>query len=439
LVFLYTRDKIVSKTKDQTRQQDARIVDKTNERKFPMHDVLVAGGGYVGLSVAVSIKKAAPHLRVALVDGAPEGSWQKDQRASAIAAAASRMLGALGIWAEILPLAQPINKMIITDSRTADPVRPVFLTFDGNVADGEPFAHMVPNPAMVGPLLRLAEELGVELTFAASVETFANRPASVEAQLSSGETMEAKLLVACDGVKSRLRDKAGIKTVQWNYGQSGIVTTVAHERPHNGVAEEHFLPAGPFAILPLRDNCSSLVWTERTADADQLVASDDLVFEEELERRFGHKLGPIKVVGGRRAFPLGLTLARSFVADRVALAGDSAHGIHPISGQGLNLGFKDAAALAETIVDADRLGLDIGSLNVLERYQSWRRFDTFRMGVTTDVLNRLFSNDVVPIRVARDFGLGLVERMPKLKSFFIKQAAGVSGGSNPKLLDGTLP
>jgi 2-octaprenyl-6-methoxyphenol hydroxylase len=404
-----------------------------------MLDILVAGGGYVGLSVAVSIKKAAPHLSVTVADAAPEGSWQKDQRASAIAAAAGRMLKALGVWDEILPEAQPITRMIITDSRTADPVRPVFLTFDGNVADGEPFAHMVPNPAMVGPLLKLAAALGVDIRPATTVDSFTNGPASVEARLSNGETIETRLLVACDGVKSKLRELAGIKTVNFDYGQSGIVTTVEHERPHDSVAEEHFLPAGPFAILPLKNNQSSLVWTERTADAERLVRADDLVFEEELERRFGHKLGTIRIAGGRRAFPLGLTMARAFVAERFALAGDSAHGIHPISGQGLNLGFKDVAALAETIVDADRLGLDIGALNVLERYQSWRRFDTFRMGVTTDVLNRLFSNDITPIRVARDLGLGLVERMPALKGFFIREAAGVGQPGNPKLLDGTLP
>ncbi|HEV7437347.1 MAG TPA: FAD-dependent monooxygenase, partial [Pseudorhizobium sp.] len=219
-------------------------------------------------------------------------------------------------------------------------------------------------------------------------------------------------------------------------GQSGIVATVLHERPHQGLAEEHFLPAGPFAILPLTGNRSSLVWTERTADADLLVQSDDLVFEAELQRRFGHKLGEISVEGGRKAFPLGLTLSRAFVAPRLALAGDAAHGIHPISGQGLNLGFKDVAALAETIVDADRLGLDIGGLDVLERYQSWRRFDTFRMGVTTDVLNRLFSNDITPVRFVRDFGLGLVERVPALKSYFIGQAAGTTGSDQPKLLAG---
>ena len=401
-----------------------------------MSDILIGGGGYVGLSLAVAIKKAAPHLDIVLVDGAPEGSWQRDERASAIAAAASSMLDALGVWSEILPLAQPINRMIVTDSKTADPVRPVFLTFEGVVEDGKPFAHMVPNKAMVGPLRQLCLELGIQVIQGQSIDGFKADSHHVTAALSGGRSIETRLLVACDGVKSRLRDAAGIKVVKFDYDQSGIVTTVEHERPHDGVAEEHFLPAGPFAILPLTGNRSSLVWTERTADAEKLVASDDLVFEDELERRFGYKLGALKVVGGRKAFPLGLTLARDFVAPRFALAGDAAHGIHPISGQGLNLGFKDVAALAETIVDADRLGLDFGSMAVLERYQTWRRFDTFRMGVTTDVLNRLFSNDIAPIRFARDFGLGLVDRLPKLKSFFIGQASGTTGQANPKLLSG---
>lgn len=409
-----------------------------NLMEWSMLDILVGGGGYVGLSVAVSIKKSAPHLSVTVIDAAPADVWKKDARASAIAAAAARMLDALGLWEKMLPAAQPINRMVITDSRTADPVRPVFLTFDGEAGPGEPFAHMVPNPALIGPLLDAAKELGVELRTATTIETFTTDISCATATLSTGETLQARLLVACDGAKSKLRDAAGIKTVHWEYGQSGIVTTVEHERPHDGVAEEHFLPAGPFAVLPLPGNRSSLVWTERTDDAERLVTADDMVFEEELERRFGHKLGAIRPVGPRRAFPLGLTLARAFVANRFALAGDAAHGIHPISGQGLNLGFKDVAALVETIVDADRLGLDIGALNVLERYQSWRRFDTFRMGVTTDVLNRLFSNDVIPIRIARDFGLGLVDRMPALKSFFIRQAS-IATGADPKLLGGTMP
>lgn len=401
-----------------------------------MLDVLVVGGGYVGLAVAVAVKQAAPHLAVEVIEAAPEDAWKKDPRASAIIAAATKMLEVFGIWDRIEPEAQPITRMIVTDSKTSDPVRPVFLTFDGAVEEGRPFAHMIPNVAMVGALRDACASAGIRIRHGVMATGFHNTGPSADLSLSDGSVVSARLVVACDGVRSKLRDMAGIKTVTWDYGQSGIVTTVEHERPHDGCAEEHFLPAGPFAILPLKGNRSSLVWTERTGDAERLVASDELVFEEELERRFGHKLGAIRATADRRAFPLGLTLAREFVAPRLALAGDAAHGIHPISGQGLNLGFKDVAALAETIVEADRLGLDIGDLNVLERYQTWRRFDTFRMGVTTDVLNRLFSNDVTPIRVLRDFGLGVVDRMPSLKSFFIREAAGTTNGGAPKLLAG---
>lgn len=401
-----------------------------------MLDMLIVGGGYVGLSAAVAVKQAAPHLAVEVIEAAPEGVWEKDERASAVIAAASRMLDVFGAWQEILPDAQPINRMIVTDSRTSDPVRPVFLTFDGDVEEGRPFAHMIPNVSMVRALRNACARLGISIRHGVSGTGFVTGNTATTLSLSDGSIVETRLLVACDGVRSKLRDMAGIKTVSWKYDQSGIVATVEHERPHDGVAEEHFLPSGPFAILPLTGNRSSLVWTERTADADRLVASDDLVFEEELQRRFGHKLGELRVAGGRKAFPLGLTLSRSFVAQRFALAGDAAHGIHPISGQGLNLGFKDVAALAETVVEADRLGLDIGSLNVLERYQSWRRFDTFRMGVTTDVLNRLFSNDVGPIRIARDLGMGIVERLPGVKSYFIGEAAGTSEKGGPRLLAG---
>ena len=402
-----------------------------------MIDILVAGGGYVGLSLAVALKHAAPHLQVELVDGAPATAWQRDERASALVAAASNLLGVLGVWEEIAPEAEPIRRMVITDSRTSDPVRPVFLTFEGaGTTDDAPFAHMVPNRAVTGSLLAAAERLGAPTHWSTSAVDFTTGAHATDVHLSNGETRQTRLLVACDGVRSKLRDIAGIKTVRFEYGQSGIVTMVEHERPHEGTAEEHFLPAGPFATLPMTGNRSSLVWTERTEDAERLIESDDLLFEEELERRFGHKLGALKVVGGRRAFPLGLTLARAFVAPRFALAGDAAHGIHPISGQGLNLGFKDVAALAETIVEADRLGQDIGSLAVLERYETWRRFDTVRMGVTTDVLNRLFSNDITPVRVVRDLGLGIVDRLPGLKSFFIRQAEGLAGRDQPRMLVG---
>jgi 2-octaprenyl-6-methoxyphenol hydroxylase len=407
------------------------------ERSSPQQstDITIAGAGYVGLATAVALKSSAPHLSVTVIDAAPAGVWRNDTRASAIAAAASRMLDRLGCWEAILPEAQPITEMIVTDSRTSDPVRPVFLTFNGEIEPGEPFAHMVENRILNASLRGKADELGVVFIEGAPVNGFEHGEATLTVRYSDDKNLRTRLLVAADGVKSRLREMAGIKTVNWEYGQSGIVCTVAHERPHHGRAEEHFLPAGPFAVLPLKGNRSSLVWTERTADADRLINEDDFVFEAELEQRFGLKLGELHVEGTRKSFPLGLTLARDFVKPRFALVGDAAHGIHPIAGQGLNLGFKDAAALAETIVDADRLGLDIGSVAVLERYQTWRRFDTVQMGVTTDVLNRLFSNDNVPVRALRDFGLGLVERMPRLKGFFIRQAAGLSTTA-PKLLQG---
>ncbi|WP_209011675.1 ubiquinone biosynthesis hydroxylase [Roseibium aggregatum] len=400
-----------------------------------MLDVVVAGGGYVGLSLALALKQADPTLKIAVIDPKPAESLSKDPRASAIAAAACRMLDQLGVWQDILPSAQPINEMIVTDSKLRDVVRPVFLTFDGETAEGEPFAHMVPNGVMMPALYEAAAGAGVIFHAPDSAETFRNTNDHVALTLASGETLSTRLLVAADGVRSKLRDLAGIRTVYWDYGQSGIVTTVKHERPHNGRAEEHFLPAGPFAILPLPGNRSSLVWTERTADAKRLVASDDFTFEIELERRFGHHLGKIELDGPRHAYPLGLRLARDFVKPRFALAGDAAHGIHPIAGQGLNMGFRDVAALSEVLIEARRLGQDIGALDVLERYQRWRRFDTFQMGVVTDVLNRLFSNDNDILRGIRDFGLGLVDRMPGLKTHFIKEAAGFAGPS-PKLLSG---
>lgn len=412
---------------------------KTKENNRPMKpnkefDVLIGGGGYVGLTLAVAIATSAKHLKICIVDMAPKAAALKDERASAIAIDATKMLDQLDVWEDISKDSQPINEMIITDSKLSDVTRPVFLTF-GDTSGGGALAHMVPNSALIKPLRDKAKDLGVKQIFESGVVSFERENGEIVAMLTNGETISAKLLVAADGVRSKLRDHAGIKTVNWTYNQWGIVTTVAHERDHEGRAEEHFLPAGPFAILPLKGKRSSLVWTEKAADAKRLLAMDRFAFELELEQRFGHKLGEIEIDGPCRGFPLQLSLAREYVADRFVLVGDAAHGIHPISGHGLNLGFKDVAALAQTIVEADRLGLDIGSINVLEKYQQWRRFDTVQMAVVTDVLNRLFSNDNPLLRISRNFGLGIVNRLPVLKNSFIDQASGKDENA-PRLLKG---
>jgi 2-octaprenyl-6-methoxyphenol hydroxylase len=396
-------------------------------------DIVIAGGGTAGLAAAIALSRSAPDLSVLVADPRPPGAGQDDQRASAIAAAARRMLERLGVWPSLAGEAQPILSMEITDSRTGDAVRPVFLTFDGKVGEDEPFAHMVPNGVLAAALSKAAKEAGV--AFATdTVESFEREEPRIRLRLGSGGEIAATLLVAADGMRSRLRGQAGIRTVEWRYPQTAIVVNVAHERPHEGLAIEHFLPSGPFAVLPLKGNRSSLVWTERAEHADKLVA-DDFVFHTELERRFGHRLGALRVEAPPQTYPLGLMLARDFVRPRFALLGDAAHGIHPIAGQGLNLGLRDAAALAEVVVDAHRLGLDFGAVDLLRRYERWRRFDTWQMGVTTDLLNRLFSNDWRLVRAVRDLGLGMVDRLPALKRAFIGEAAGF-GGDVPKLLRG---
>ena len=398
-------------------------------------DVVVAGGGGVGLVLALAIRHADPNATVVVVDGRPVGAGADDNRASAIAGAARRMLTRLGVWHRLEDVAEPIREMIVTDSRLADAVRPVFLTFDGDVEPGEPFAHMVPNGAMATAVTEMALARGVTLVAPESVVDFETDAHGVDVVLAGGGRLRTRLLVAADGVRSQLRGLAGIGVVRHDYGQSGIVTTVAHERPHGGRAVEHFLPSGPFAILPLKGDRSSIVWTEPTAEANRLVDLDEFTFEVELERRFGRLLGAIRPEGRRAAYPLGLVLARSFVAPRFALAGDAAHGIHPIAGQGINLGFRDAAALAEVVVEARRLGLDPGGADVLARYERWRRFDTLQMGLVTDVLNGLFRTDFDPLRLARDVGLGLVDRLPGLKKRFIREAAGLAGDL-PRLMRG---
>ena len=386
-------------------------------------------------ALALALRQSlGPSFSVVVADPALGISHAGDVRASAIAAAARRLFETIGVWDAVADQAQPILDMVVTDSKLNDVARPVYLSFDGDVAPGEPFAHMIENKPLNVALAGKARQDGVELRSAA-VSDFEIKSAGVEIQFSDGSSIATRLLVAADGARSAIRERAGIQSFGWAYSQSGIVTTVAHERDHHGRAEEHFLPAGPFAILPLKGKRCSIVWTEQAAEADRIVALPDDEFHGELERRFGLRLGDIKVVGPRRAYPLSLSVARSFVAERLALIGDAAHVIHPIAGQGLNMGLRDVAALAEAIVDAARLGLDPGDAFVLERYQRWRRFDTMSMGVATDSLNRLFSNSSDALRLLRDVGLGLVERAPALKDMFIREAAGLTGDV-PKLLRG---
>ena len=401
----------------------------------PRADVLIGGGGFAGLALAIALRQGlGDSFKVTVADPALARGHTGDARASAIAAAARRLFETIGVWDKVSDGAQPILDMVVTDSKLQDVVRPTYLTFGGEIAPGEPLAHMVENTALDEALVERAKADGVELR-ADAVTGFEVGADRIDVSFAGGGVLSAALLVAADGARSAIREAAGIRSTGWNYDQSGIVTTVAHERDHHGRAEEHFLPAGPFAILPLKGRRSSIMWTEENREAERIVALPDAEFHAELEKRFGLKLGEIEAAGPRRAYPLGLLVARSFVAPRLALVGDAAHVIHPIAGQGLNLGLRDVAALAEAIADAARLGLDPGGPDALDRYQRWRRFDTMAMGVATDGLNRLFSNRSDALRLIRDVGLGLVDRVPALKGLFIREAAGLTGDV-PKLLRG---
>ena len=397
--------------------------------------IVIGGGAFAGLALALALRQGlGADIPIIVADPALAVRPSRDPRATAIVAACRRLFDAIGIWDQVASQAQPILDMVVTDSKLEDATRPVFLTFAGHVEPGEPFAHMVENRHLIDALVERAASEGVDLR-SLPVTDFVSRGDRIDVTLADGSTIGAGLLVAADGARSKLRERAAIATHGWEYDQSGIVVTVGHERDHHGRAEEHFLPSGPFAILPLTGNRSSLVWTERRTEAARIVALDAGQFHGELERRFGLHLGEVKVLDKARAFPLGYFVARSFVAERLALIGDAAHVIHPIAGQGLNLGLKDVAALAEVVVDAARLGIDIGQADVLERYQRWRRFDTMAMALATNSLNFLFSNESTLLRAVRDIGLGFVDRMPPLKGMFIRQAAGLAG-EVPRLLKG---
>jgi 2-octaprenyl-6-methoxyphenol hydroxylase len=399
----------------------------------PPYDVAIAGGGMVGLTLAVALKTALGEgLRLVVCDPAIalDGS---PTRASALAAGPRRMFERLGVWSAMIGKAQPIRRMEITDSRLADAVRPLFLDLSAEAEPGEPVAHMIVNADLVAALRARAQALGVELR-AVGLRDARPGAAVSTVTLSDGSSLDARLVVAADGAKSRLRDLAGIGTIGWSYGQAGIVATIGHERDHQGVARQHFLPAGPFAILPMTGKRCSIVWNEPVADARDLCALSPEDFIAELTPRFGRELGRLTLLDKPIFFPFALRVARRFSAPRLALVGDAAHLVHPIAGQGVNLGLRDAAALAEEIVEAARLGLDPGGGEPLRRYEQARRPDTLSMVAGMDALNRLFSNDVAPLRFLRDLGLGLVDRAPRLKDFFVRRATGIDAG--PRLLRG---
>jgi 2-octaprenyl-6-methoxyphenol hydroxylase len=415
----------------------AEAMTKTEASGKQRYDVAIAGGGFAGRTLALALAKLAPEgFRVALIDVEAPQARNEDARALALSAATKNLLSALGLWAELESDAQAIESIEITDSSLDSALRPHFLGFDAELGRNGASAYLVEHADLNRALAAaVAKNSGVEILAHESVTNFESDPFRLEASLGSGRTVEASLLVAADGKRSRLRERAGIKCVGWSYPQMGIVTTVAHEQPHRGKAVQHFLPSGPFAILPLKGNRSSIVWTEEKVQAETIMAMDEAAFIAELAKRFGHRLGEISLAGPRQSFPLDMQIARSFIAHRIALIGDAAHVVHPLAGQGLNIGMRDVAALAETIVDAARLGLDIGAAAQLERYERWRRFDSAFSAAVMDGLNRLFSNDSAPLRALRDLGLGLVDRAPALKRFLASEAAGATG-TLPRLLRG---
>ncbi|MDZ4373430.1 MAG: UbiH/UbiF/VisC/COQ6 family ubiquinone biosynthesis hydroxylase [Phenylobacterium sp.] len=407
-------------------------------------DVIIAGAGIAGATLAVSLARAG--LRPVLIDPVVFDAQLAptfDGRASAIAYAAYRQWRALGLAPALDPHAQRIEQILVTDGTTpgaaAGPQTPFFLRFESDEiadrSDGEPLGYLLENRHIRAALARAVADAGIEVMAPARVASavFGDRAARVT--LADGRTLEAPLVVGAEGRGSVIRKAAGIGTVGWPYAQTGVVATVRLDTDHQGVAHEYFLPGGPFAILPLTDSRASLVWTEPTARAEALKAARPEIFQAHLERRFGDFLGDIVVEGPVFTYPLSLQLAERFTAPRAALLGDAAHGVHPIAGQGLNLGLKGAAALAEVVVDALRLGEDIGSEVVLERYAAWRRFDTVSLSVGMDAFVRLFSNDNPLLRAVRGAGMSVVNRIGPARRFFMHEAGGAVGDL-PRLLKG---
>lgn len=403
-------------------------------------DILIVGGGLAGGLAAVALSRAG--FGCAVIDAADPAAMREaafDGRTTALSYASARVFRRLGLWEGIATEAEPIRDILVTDGRARNrfdrgTVSSFALHFDSRELDDTPLGWIVENRILRNAIYDAIERENNISVFAPAKRTgaiFGDGKASID--LADGRRLTGALVVAADGRFSALRTEAGVKTNNWRYGQTGIVATVAHERPHEGVAQEFFLPSGPFAILPMTENRSSLVWTERANAAPAYLALDDEAFRTEIENRFGAYLGAVSLAGPRWSYPLAFTLAQSFIAPRLALIGDAAHAIHPIAGQGYNLGVKDIAALVDVLTDARDLGLDAGAMTVLQNYQRWRRFDSATLALGGDLINRLFSNDFPPLRLARDIGMSAVGRIAPLRKFFMRQA-GADLGTLPSLM-----
>lgn len=399
-------------------------------------DILIVGGGLNGPALALAL--AGTGQSVIVVDALPKDTRAEagfDGRSYALALASIRVLDGIGLWPRVAEHAQPMLKIVASDGRAGEGAAPFFLQFDHAEIEEGPMGHMLEDrhlrPALIGAMDAAGiTQLSGETVVAQSVDA---RGATV--QLASGRSLRARLVVGCDGRDSGTAARAGIRRTGWDYGQTGLVCAVEHALPHEGVAHQFFMPPGPLAILPLPGNRSSIVWSETTARAAEIHAMEDADYLDVLRPRFGSFLGEIALAGKRYAYPLRLSVANRFIGPRLALVGDAAHGLHPIAGQGFNLGLRDIAALAEVVTEAARRGEDIASPLVLERYQQWRRFDTMLMAVGTDGVNRLFSNDNPVLRGIRDLGLGVVGALPGLRRACIREAAGLTGDM-PRLMRG---
>lgn len=401
-------------------------------------DILIAGGGLNGPALALALAQCG--LKVVVVDARPapaRGEAGFDGRAYALAQASKRLLSVIGIWRDVEARAQPMEQIKASDGVAGRGAAPFFLHFDSAEIEEGPMGYMLEDRVLYRAFLQAMErQADITLISGEKVVSQAADAAGITVGLGDGRTLRARLLLGCDGRGSGVAARAGIKRVGWAYGQTALVTAIKHEKHHQGIAHQFFMPSGPLAILPLAGGYhSSIVWSEEESAAAAIQSLDDASYLAVLRPRFGDFLGQIELAGERFTYPLSLSLAQTYVAQRLALVGDAAHGVHPIAGQGLNLGLRDVAALAEVIVEARRRGEDIGASDVLERYQSWRRFDATSLALGMDGINRLFSTDNPVLRIGRDLGLGLIGAAPNLRRHFIRKAAGVSG-QLPRLLQG---